>query len=79
MKSKNIVQRKATQVAQNTRHNKEFVDDFVTNGNEQIECFNIPASHVVNIVKPILTLTWYLELRWQTGGVDSFHRKVWIK
>ena len=39
MKSENIVQRKAIQVAQNTRHNKEIIDDFVTYVNEQIECF----------------------------------------
>ena len=30
MKSENIVQRKATQVAQNIWHNKEINDDFVT-------------------------------------------------
>ena len=49
MKSKNIAQRKATQVTQNKRHNKEFIYDFAVYINEQIENLNILASHVVNI------------------------------
>lgn len=49
MKSEHIVQRRVTRVAQNTRHEQDVIDDFVSYVNEQIACLAIPGSHIVNI------------------------------
>ena len=51
MKSEHIVQRQVTRVAQNTRHDQDVIDDFVSYVNEQIACLGVPGSHIVNIDK----------------------------
>lgn len=45
----NLVQRRRTHIAQNTRHVSEIIDDFIQCVNEHISMLQLPASAVVNI------------------------------
>ena len=70
MRSGNFAQCKTTQAAQNTRYDKEAIDDFVAYVIEQIECLNIPASHVVNIEKTNIDVD-------MVSGVTSANKGGW--
>jgi len=51
LKSEHIVQQKVTCVAQNTRHDQDIIDDFVSYENEKILYLGIPGNHIVDINK----------------------------
>lgn len=49
IRSENIVHRRVTHIAQNTRHEAKTIDDFLTYINEQIEAAGVTSDRIVHI------------------------------